>query len=155
MTPPPAKRTKMEASNLSRVAQMMDEWQRSENDGLNRVTLKQCEQIAARNRYIAEQQEEFSRMQAVMEAQRQSMLNMIQIIQLQEIQLDSVIPVRGVAHRLGYDMFDVPHMMAVVIPGELGIVDRLNFLHGDLIDLTTDEEYDSDATIMEELEEDV
>lgn len=124
----------MNDNQLSTVAYLMDVWTRSENTALQAESNLLNDMISARNRYIAELQEDFNRVVHFADIQRQSLANMAAAIEIMQNKLNQYEPDNATQYLVATDENNIFHALRV---------DREQMLatqETEIIDLTTDTE---------------
>ena len=122
---------KMNDNKLAMVADMMNEWTRTENNASRILIDLQAKQVSDRNRYIAELQEDFRRLAQLCEIQRNALRDFAIAVEIQQTKLNEHFQDDNEAFLVAQDMHHVPHVIRV---------DRTQWDTPTVIDLTTDEE---------------
>lgn len=146
----------MNDCNLARVAQLMDYQTREDNTAMmlemaaqeRRIEhLEQRENdmmaaIADLNRIIAQMEDDNRHLAYTVDSQRIASETMQRVIILANEHLNVTIPDRRYEHRIATDAHGVAHVV---------IAERVfEEPEPEVIDLTTDEDYDSDETVLDE-----
>lgn len=121
----------MNDNKLAMVADMMNEWTRTENNASRILIDLQAKQVSDRNRYIAELQEDFRRLAQLCEIQRNALRDFAIAVEIQQTKLNEHFQDDNEAFLVAQDMHHVPHVIRV---------DRTQWDTPTVIDLTTDEE---------------
>lgn len=120
----------MNDNNLAIVAEMMNQWTRTENDAYVQLTDLQARQVSDRNRYIAELQEDFDRLARLCEIQRLALRDFALAMEIQQTKLNEHFQEDTEAFLVAHDAHHIPHVIRV---------DRTQWAP-EVIDLTTEEE---------------
>jgi hypothetical protein len=124
----------MNDNQLATIAELMDYWTRSENTSLQREANFLSDAISARNRYIAELQEDFNQVIRMADIQRQSLANMAAAIEILQDKLNHYEPDAAHQYLVATDENRIFHAIRV---------DREHLAatqETEVIDLTTDTE---------------
>ena len=130
---------RFDGHRLAMVATLMDNFVRQENLGLKQENDQLVEAINARNRYIAELQDDFHRLMRWAEVQRNSLVEFAAVVEILQDRLRHFEPDAPFQYLVAQDEHRIFH--AVRVDAEHMA------LHTppDVIDLTTDTELDTDT----------
>lgn len=126
--------SKMNDSKLHIVAEMMNHWTRAENDQYAALVDVQAQQVTERNRYIAELQDDFHRVAQIANIQRRALRDFALAVEIMQQRINELDPEHHEAFFTATDANRIPHVIRV---------DRTQWNHGEVIDLTTDDELDA------------
>jgi hypothetical protein len=137
--------SKMNDNKLHIVAEMMNHWTRTENNQYAQLVDLQAQQVSERNRYIAELQDDFHRVAQIANIQRRALRDFALAIEIMQDRINELDPNHTEAFFTAHDANRIPHVIRV---------DRTQWNHGEVIDLTTDDELEAtQTTVMEEEEQ--
>lgn len=152
----PATTTTMNDCNLARVAELMDYQTREDNtamalemaaqerriEHLEQREMDMASAIADLNRIIAQMEDDNRHLVYVVESHQIASTTMQRVIVAANTHLNMTIPDRRYEHRIATDEAGVAHVV---------IAERLfEEAEPEVIDLTADEDYDSDETVMDD-----
>lgn len=135
-----------EGDKLATIAFLMDDWTRDENTHYHRA-VGTLNDIIEEDKQLMDGMERRLRLQqTVMTHMMRSLREMELAIRQSEAEIQRLDPDRRYGYAVGRDEHHIPHVFIVENPQQMTEVDHA------IMDLLAEEEYDSDATEIEEVE---
>ena len=133
---------------LARVAQLMEYWTREENKHYSDKVKIQDEMLLDGYQRQADMRDQNTELVIRNEIMMHSIRGFVEVIGNLERELNEAVPNRPYGIGVGLDRRGIPHVMTVV-HDDLAVLEEFP-VEQEMLNMFADEEYDSDATIMEE-----
>lgn len=141
-----------EGDKLATVATLMDDWTRDENTRYHTAVTTLNDMVEEDKRIMDGMEHQLYTLQEAMITQQRVMVQMMRsmremelAIRRDEAELQRLDPARRFGYAIGRDEHHIPHVFIVENPETLDPIDDV------ILDLLAEEEYDSDATVLEDV----